>query len=78
MPDAPAGTDANHRLPLTLIAEAKLIMTDALLNMAPELQEDPLLDDPEIETIEDAGEEDADELDIETVEDPSTQTEEIE
>lgn len=52
LPDAPVGTDPNHKLPLLLIAEAKLIMTDALLNMAPELQEDPQ-DDPEIETVED-------------------------
>ena len=55
LPDAPAGTDPNHRLPLGLLAEAKLVMTDRLLNMAPELQDDPSLDDPEIETIEDAG-----------------------
>lgn len=52
LPDAPAGTDPDHILPLTALAEAKLVMTDALINMAPELQEDPQ-DDPEIETVED-------------------------
>jgi ribosome maturation factor RimP len=52
LPDAPEGIDPNHKLPLRLIAEAKLVMTDALLNMAPELQEDPQ-GDPEIETVED-------------------------
>ena len=34
LPDAPKGEDPNHRLPLTLLAEAKLVMTDALMNMA--------------------------------------------
>jgi ribosome maturation factor RimP len=52
LPDAPEGIDPNHKLPVRLIAEAKLVMTDALLNMAPELQEDPQ-GDPEIETVED-------------------------
>jgi ribosome maturation factor RimP len=79
VPDALEGTDPNHKLPLRLIAEAKLVMTDALLNMAPELQEDPLLDDPEIETIEDtASDQNADNPEIETLEDRSTETEEIE
>jgi ribosome maturation factor RimP len=51
LPDAVAGTDPNHKLPLAMLAEAKLMMTDKLLKMAPELQEDPQ-DDPEIETVE--------------------------
>jgi ribosome maturation factor RimP len=50
LPDVPAGDDPNHKLPLAMLAEAKLMMTDKLLTMAPELQDDPQ-DDPEIETV---------------------------
>jgi ribosome maturation factor RimP len=50
LPDVPAGTEPNHRLPLAMLAEAKLVMTDKLLKMAPELQDDPQ-GDPEIETV---------------------------
>jgi ribosome maturation factor RimP len=53
LPDAPRDQDADHRLPLNLLSEAKLVMTDALLNMARADQEEhPLDDDPEIETVE--------------------------
>lgn len=51
LPDAVTGTDPNHKLPLAMLAEAKLVMTDKLLKMAPELQDDPQ-GDPEIETVE--------------------------
>ena len=34
-----------------MLAEAKLVMTDKLLKMAPDLQDDPQ-DDPEVETVE--------------------------
>ena len=51
LPEAPAGTDPDHKLPLTMLAEAKLVMTDKLLQMAPELQEDST-DDEDIETVE--------------------------
>jgi ribosome maturation factor RimP len=51
LPDAPQGTDPDHRLPLAMLAEAKLVMTDRLLKMAPELQDDPQ-GDPDIETVE--------------------------
>jgi ribosome maturation factor RimP len=51
LPDAPAGTDPNHKLPLAMLAEAKLMMTDKLLKMAPELQDDPQGQD-DIETVE--------------------------
>jgi ribosome maturation factor RimP len=51
LPDAVTGTDPNHKLPLAMLAEAKLVMTDKLLKMAPELQDDPQ-DDPDIETVE--------------------------
>jgi len=53
LPDAPAGTDPNHVLPLASIAEAKLVMTDRLLNMAQADQaENPIDDDADIETVE--------------------------
>ena len=53
LPDAPKDTDPNHRLPLALLAEAKLVMTDALMDMARLAQEqDPIDEDDEIETIE--------------------------
>ncbi|MBN9348560.1 MAG: ribosome maturation factor RimP [Devosia sp.] len=53
LPDAPKGDDPNHVLPLSAIAEAKLVMTDKLLNMAQADQDDnPIDDDEDIETIE--------------------------
>ena len=53
LPDVPKGEDPNHRLPLALLAEAKLVMTDALMNMARDDQaEHPIDDDEDIETIE--------------------------
>ena len=51
LPDAVAGTDPNHKLPLAMLAEAKLMMTDKLLKMAPDLQDDPQ-GEPDIETVE--------------------------
>ena len=53
LPDAPKDTDPDHRLPLLLLAEAKLVMTDALMNMARADQEEfPIDDDEDIETVE--------------------------
>jgi ribosome maturation factor RimP len=53
LPDVPKGEDPNHRLPLIMLAEAKLVMTDALMNMAQVDQEEyPIDDDDEIETVE--------------------------
>jgi ribosome maturation factor RimP len=53
LPDAPKDTDPDHRLPLVLLAEAKLVMTDALINMAQTDQaEHPIDDDEDIETVE--------------------------
>jgi ribosome maturation factor RimP len=53
LPDAPKGEDPNHRLPLIMLAEAKLVMTDALMNMAQADQaEHPIDDDADIETVE--------------------------
>jgi ribosome maturation factor RimP len=68
LPEAPKDTDPNFRLPLANLAEAKLIMTDALMDMARTAQEenDPL-DNPELETEED--EDDFDDDDIEALND---------
>ena len=53
LPDAPRDTDPNHVLALAAIAEAKLVMTDRLLNLAQADQdENPIDDDADIETIE--------------------------
>jgi len=53
LPDAAAGTDPDHKLPLRLLAEAKLVMTDALINMARDDQAEHPIDDAEdIETVE--------------------------
>jgi ribosome maturation factor RimP len=66
LPDSPKDSDPDHRLPLPMLAEAKLVMTDALINMAQaDQQEHPLLDDPEIETIEDAASDTVDSEEIE-------------
>ncbi|MCS6758814.1 MAG: ribosome maturation factor RimP [Candidatus Devosia euplotis] len=58
LPDAPAGTDPDYQLPLTLLGEAKLVMTDALMEKARLDQESHPLDDDETETIEIADTED--------------------
>ena len=53
LPDAPKDTDPNHVLPLNAIAEAKLVMTDKLLNMAEADQdENPIDEGDDVETIE--------------------------
>jgi ribosome maturation factor RimP len=58
VPDTPKGEDPNHRLPLAMLAEAKLVMTDALLNVARDTQADEdILNDPDVETVEDTSEE---------------------
>lgn len=57
LPDAPEGVDPLHSLPLSALADAKLVMTDRLLEMAAKDQElDETLDDPDIETVEYDGE----------------------
>jgi ribosome maturation factor RimP len=59
LPDAPRDQDPDHRLPLTMLSEAKLVMTDALLNMARTDQEEfPIDEADDIETVELAGEAD--------------------
>jgi ribosome maturation factor RimP len=53
LPDAPKDTDADYVLPLASLAEARLVMTDQLMNMAAVDQaENPIDDDAEIETVE--------------------------
>lgn len=52
LPDAPAGTDPDHRLLLATLAEAKLVMTDALMEKARIDQEAHPIDDDETETVE--------------------------
>jgi ribosome maturation factor RimP len=53
LPDVARDQNPDHRLPLEMLSEAKLVMTDALVNMARTDQaEYPLDDDPEIETVE--------------------------
>ncbi|MDB5615343.1 MAG: Ribosome maturation factor RimP [Devosia sp.] len=52
LPDAPTGTDPDHRLPFITIGEAKLVMTDALMEKARIDQEANPIDDDETETVE--------------------------
>ena len=53
LPDAPKDAEPEHRLPLGNIAEAKLMMTDALIALAKTRQAvSPIDDDADIETIE--------------------------
>jgi ribosome maturation factor RimP len=52
LPDAPGGTDPNHKLSFASIAEAKLVMTDKLMDQARADQELHPIDDDETETVE--------------------------
>ena len=53
LPDMPKGSDPNFVLPLASLAEAKLVMTDKLMNMAQLDQEEfPIDEDEDIETVE--------------------------
>jgi ribosome maturation factor RimP len=53
LPDVPKDTDPDFKLPLNLLAEAKLVMTDKLMNMAQVDQEAfPIDADEDIETVE--------------------------
>ena len=53
LPDVPKDTDPDFKLPLRLLAEAKLVMTDKLMNMAQIDQEEfPIDEDDDIETVE--------------------------
>ncbi len=62
LPDVPKDTDPDFKLPLHLLAEAKLVMTDKLMNMAQVDQEEfPIDEDDDIETVELPEEADSDE-----------------
>ena len=53
LPDAPKDTDPDHVLPLGAVAEAKLVMTDRLLNMAEiDQQDNPIDEGDDVETVE--------------------------
>ena len=53
LPDAPKDTDPDHVLPLGAVAEAKLVMTDKLLNLARlDQEEHPIDEGDDVETIE--------------------------
>jgi ribosome maturation factor RimP len=53
LPDVPKDTDPNFVLPLASLAEAKLVMTDKLLNMAAvDQDENPIDEGDDVETIE--------------------------
>lgn len=72
LPDAPKDQSPDHKLPLLMLAEAKLVMTDKLLNMAKDIQaEHPIDDDPDIETVE--LEDPSDDPETGTVEDTADQ-----
>ncbi|HVW92516.1 MAG TPA: ribosome maturation factor RimP [Devosia sp.] len=63
LPDAPKDQDPDHKLPLAMIAEAKLIMTDALINMAQVDQEEHPIDEGEdVETVEIAEDDNSQEI----------------
>ncbi|KKB13330.1 ribosome maturation factor RimP [Devosia geojensis] len=62
LPDAPTGTDPDHRLPLTMLAEAKLVMTDALMEKARKDQELNPIDDEDTEVVEYEEDESSEEL----------------
>jgi ribosome maturation factor RimP len=81
VPDAPAGTDPDHRLLLSTLAEAKLVMTDALMEKARIDQEAHPIDDDETEAVEflDTDEDALDDPDAETAQGAAgnTKTQEI-
>lgn len=68
--ETPSGIDPDFKLPLAMIAEAKLVMTDALMDMARTAQaENNPLDDDDIETEEDELDDDFDDEDLSDDED---------
>jgi ribosome maturation factor RimP len=53
IPEVPTGTDPDFRLPLVSLGDAKLVMTDKLMNMAViDQEENPIDTDEDIETVE--------------------------
>ncbi len=52
LPDAPIGADPDFHLPLVSLGDAKLVMTDRLMNMAlTDQAENPIDEDENIETV---------------------------
>lgn len=74
LPDAPAGTDPDHRLLFATIGEAKLVMTDALMEKARLDQEAHPIDDDETETVEIGDNDNDDEDDTSQPDDPEAET----
>ena len=74
LPDAPGGTDPDHRLLLSTLAEAKLVMTDALMEKARLDQEAHPIDDDETETVAYADADNDDEDDTSQPDDPEAGT----
>jgi ribosome maturation factor RimP len=76
LPDAPGGTDPNHKLSFATIADAKLVMTDKLMDQARADQELHPIDDDETETVEYADADNDDDLAAHTAagEDSSEET----
>jgi ribosome maturation factor RimP len=72
LPDAPGGTDPDHVLPLAQLAEAKLVMTDALMEKARADQAAHPIDDEETETVEYLAADNDDEDDISLLDDLHT------
>ena len=53
IPDVPKGDDPNFVLPLAALSEAKLVMTDKLMDMAQlDQQENPIDEGDDVETVE--------------------------
>ncbi|WDR02116.1 hypothetical protein PSQ19_15830 [Devosia algicola] len=78
LPDAPAGADPNHRLPLAMLADAKLVMSDTLMDMARKAQEENNpLDDDDIETETDEMPDDFDDEDQPGTDDDDKSSKEI-
>jgi len=77
LPDAPGGTDPDHRLLFVNLADAKLVMTDALMEKARLDQEAHPIDDDETETVEfaeaDNDDDIADDLEANTDEDTTAE-----
>jgi len=62
LPDAPKDSDPVHRLPLSLLGDAKLVMTEALLKLAQDQADDDVLEDPDVEQIEYEADDDGQDL----------------
>lgn len=73
LPDGPGGTDPKHKLSFVNIADAKLVMTDKLMDQARADQELHPIDDDETETVEYADADNDDLADNDTASDHSSE-----